>query len=273
MPRAATPLTDVACRNATCPTDKACVRLIDGHGLYLEVTPNGRKHWRLKYRFADREKRLALGPYPSVGLAQARIAREKSKAKLRDLIDPAAERRAAKLSLRLDADNTFEFVARAWHEYWKSSRTDHHAQYVIRRLESDVFPALGRFPITQITAPRLVAMAKKIEARGALDLAKRALQTCAQILRYAVALGYIDRSPSTDIRPSDFLKSYRKTNYARVEGEEFSELLRKIAVYDGSPYTRSALKLIALTFVRTSELIEATWDEFNLDVSEWRLPA
>jgi integrase len=144
---------------------------------------------------------------------------------------------------------------------------------VIRRLESDVFPALGRFPITQITAPRLVAMAKKIEARGALDLAKRALQTCAQILRYAVALGYIDRSPSTDIRPSDFLKSYRKTNYARVEGEEFSELLRKIAVYDGSPYTRSALKLIALTFVRTSELIEVTWDEFNLDAAEWRIPA
>ncbi|MDQ6620177.1 MAG: site-specific integrase [Pseudomonadota bacterium] len=116
-------------------------------------------------------------------------------------------------------------------------------------------------------------MAKKIEARGALDIAKRALQTCGQIFRYAIALGYVQHNPAAAIRPSDVLKSRRKENYPRVEPKELPELLRKMAVYDGSPLTRAALQLIALTFVRTSELIHAPWDEFDLEAAEWRIPA
>ena len=116
-------------------------------------------------------------------------------------------------------------------------------------------------------------MAKKIEARGALDIAKRALQTCGQIFRYAIAHGYVQHNPAADIKPSDVLKAHRKENYPRLEPKKLPELLRKMAVYDGLPHTRAALQLIALTFVRTSELIHATWDEFDLGAAEWRIPA
>jgi len=267
------PLTDVACRNASCPAGKARERFYDANGMYLEVMPTGSKYWRLKYRFAGKEKRLALGPYPAVGLAQARIAREKARSQLRDLVDPAEVRKQAKLALRPEAEVSFESVARAWHDHWRSSRSESHTQYVIRRLEADVFPVIGKLPIRQVTAPRLVTMAKLIEGRGALDIAKRSLQTCGQVLRYAVAHGFIERNPGADLKPGEVLRTRSKTNYARVEAKDLPELLRKMAVYDGTPYTRAALHLIALTFVRTTELIEAKWDEFDLDAAEWRIPA
>lgn len=267
------PLTDVACRNATCPAGKPRERYFDGLGMYLEVTPTGNKYWRLKYRFGPKEKRLALGIYPEVTLGAARRARDKARELLSEGRDPVAPRKEAKLLRQAAMENTFEAIARAWHEQWRSSRTDHHTEYVIRRLAADVFPVLGHLPIVDVTTPKLVAMAKRIEARGALDIAKRALQTCGQIFRYAIALGYVQHNPAAAIRPSDVLKSRRKENYPRVEPKELPELLRKMAVYDGSPHTRAALQLIALTFVRTSELIHATWDEFDLEAAEWRIPA
>ena len=267
------PLTDVACRNAICPAGKPRERYADGLGMYLEVTPTGGKYWRLKYRFGPKEKRLALGVYPEVTLAAARRARDKARELLSEGRDPVAPRKEAKLVRQAAIENTFEAIARAWHEQWRASRTDHHTEYVIRRLAADVFPVLGHVPITEVTTPKLVAMAKKIEARGALDIAKRALQTCGQIFRYAIAYGYVQHNPASAIKPSDVLKTRRKENYSRVEPKELPELLRKMAVYDGSPHTRAALQLIALTFVRTSELIHATWDEFDLEAAEWRIPA
>lgn len=144
---------------------------------------------------------------------------------------------------------------------------------MLRRLEADVFPALGVRPVTSITAPQLLAMAKGIETRGALDIAKRSLQTCGQILRYAVAHGLIERNPAADVRPADALKPQKKTNYARLDAREIPELLRKIEAYQGSAFTRLAMKLMALTFVRTGELIGARWEEFDLEAAEWRIPA
>ncbi|HEX6707354.1 MAG TPA: integrase arm-type DNA-binding domain-containing protein [Albitalea sp.] len=267
------PLTDAACRNAKCQADKPRARFTDSLGLYLEVLPAGGKYWRLKYRIDGKEKRLGLGVYPAVSLGQARKERDKARAMIEQRQDPSAARQEAKAARAAASASTFEAVARAWHAQWKAARTDHHADYVLRRLEADVFPSLGHRPVADITAPKLVAMAKKIEARGALDIAKRALQTCGQILRYAVAHGFIERNPGADVKPADVLTSRKKTNYARLEAKELPELLRKMAAYDGSPYTRFALQLIALTFVRTSELIEATWDEFDLEAAEWRIPA
>ena len=266
------PLTDTECRNAKCPTGKARLRMTDGLGLYLEVLPAGGRYWRLKYRHQGKEKRLGLGVYPAVTLAKARAEREKARALLEAGQDPSEARKESKAAQAAASDTTFEAVARSWHEQWKAARTDHHTAYVLRRLEADVFPALGSLPIAEIPAQRLVAMAKKIEARGALDIAKRALQTCGQIMRYAVAHGIIDRNPAADVKPGDVLKSRRKQNYARVDSKELPELLRKMQVYDGTPHTRQALQLIALTFVRTSELIEAVWSEFDLDGAEWRIP-
>ncbi len=249
------------------------MRLADAQGLYLEVLPNGGRYWRLKYRHGGVERRLALGVYPEVSLAQARQARDAARETLRHGVDPLAARREAKAAARVARATNFEAVAREWHSAWKAARTDHHAAYVLRRLEADVFPAIGGKPVSEITAPQLVAMAKRIESRGALDIARRALQTCSQVLRYAVAHGLAERNPAADIRPADVLTSRRRENYARIEPKELPELLRKMAVYEGSPYTRLALQLIALTFVRTTELIEAKWSEFDLDAAEWRVPA
>jgi integrase len=143
----------------------------------------------------------------------------------------------------------------------------------MRRLEADVFPAIGTRPISAIEAPELVAMVKAIEKRGALDIAKRALQTTGQVFRYAIAHGKASRNPATDIKPADVLRGRVKTNYARVDATELPALLRKIEAYQGTPTTRLAIKLMALTFVRTGELIGARWSEFDLDAARWDIPA
>jgi integrase len=266
------PLTNPACVNATCPDDKRHARYPDGQGLYLEVLPNGGKYWRLKYRFGGKEKRLALGVFPVVSLAQARKGRTAARDQLDNGIDPSAAKQDRKLAQRLAIGTQFEAVARSWFAHWGGPRSERHATYVLRRLEADVFPVIGHKPIGDVTAPQLLAMAKKIEGRGALDIAKRALQTCGQVFRYAVAHGIIERNPAADVKPGDALRPRKKANYARLDARDLPELLRKIEGYEGTPYTRFALKLMALTFVRTSELIAAPWSEFDLDAAEWRIP-
>lgn len=248
-------------------------KLSDGHGLYLLVNPNGSKLWRWKYRHLGKEKLMTLGQYPLVTLAQARQARDNARRLLVQGIDPMEERKSAKVAAKAAADDSFESVARQWWAHWSGPRSPRHAEYVIRRLEADVFPALGARPMASITAPQLLTMAKKIEARGALDIAKRSLQTCGQIMRYAVAHALIERNPAADVRPSDALKPRRKENYARLDAKDVPELLRKIEAYQGSAYTRLAMKLMAYTFVRTGELIGARWEEFDLEAAEWRIPA
>lgn len=267
------PLTKIECDRAACPADRPSLRLSDEKGMYLEVTAAGGKYWRLKYRHAGKEKRLALGVYPAVSLAQARKARDQAREALTAGDDPAQVKREAKLTKAAGDANTFEKVARQWWGHWNGTKTPRHADYVLRRLEADVFPALGVRPVASITAPQLLAMAKGIETRGALDIAKRSLQTCGQILRYAVAHGLIERNPAADVRPADALKPQKKTNYARLDAREIPELLRKIEAYQGSAFTRLAMKLMALTFVRTGELIGARWEEFDLEAAEWRIPA
>lgn len=267
------PLTNVTCAGATCPQGKRQARYPDAQGLYLEVLANGGKYWRLKYRYGGKEKRLALGVYPAVSLAQARKGCAEARNQLANGIDPSAAKQDRKLAQRVAMGTQFEAVARAWYQHWHGARSERHAGYVLRRLEADVFPVLGHKPIGDITAPQLLAMAKKIESRGAVDIAKRALQTCGQVFRYAVAHGIIERNPAADVKPADALRPRKKRHYARLDARDLPELLRKIEAYSGAPYTRLALKLMALTFVRTGELIGARWDEFDLDAAEWRIPA
>lgn len=266
-------LTELECKRASCPADRPVIRFADSLGMYLEVTAAGGKYWRVKYRHAGKEKRLALGVYPAVTLAQARKARDKAREALTAGDDPAQLKREAKLTRALREAHTFEAVAREWWAHWSGPKSPRHAGYVLRRLEADVFPALGGRPLASITAPQLLAMAKGIEARGAVDIAKRALQTCGQIMRYGVAHGRIERNPAADVKPADALKARRKENYARLDAKEMPELLRKIEAYQGSAYTRLAMKLMALTFVRTGELIGAQWAEFDLEAAQWRIPA
>ncbi|MCF1440597.1 tyrosine-type recombinase/integrase [Ralstonia nicotianae] len=261
------PLTDLQVRKEK-PSDKPR-KLADGGGLYLLVNQAG-KYWRWKYRFEGKEKVMALGVYPDVSLAEAREAHQTARKLLASGADPMAERKQQAFA---PAGTTFMQVARQWWDHWSPSRSARHADYVLRRMETDIFPVLGQRPISEIQAPELVRMTKTIEERGALDIAKRSLQTCSQIFRYAIAHGLATRNPATEIRPSDILVSRRKQNYARVDAKELPALLRHIEVYQGSSVTRMAMKLMAMTFVRTSELIGARWEEFDLDNARWDIPA
>ena len=240
------------------------IKMADSRGLYLLITPAGSKLWRWKYRFLGKKKLMAVGAYPDVSLAQARDKVDDARKQLATGSDPMAARKVERIARRLAIEETFAAVAEKWWESWKAARSDSHTVYVWRLLEADVFPAIGLRPVAEIEAPELVAMMKAIEKRGALDIAKRALQTCSQIFRYAIAHGLAKRNPAVEIRPSDVLASRQKENHARLDGKALPELLRKIEVYNGSTVTRAAI-----TFVRTSELISARWEEFDLNGGRW----
>src|SRR5215469_6560260 len=260
-------LTDTVIRKAKAKDSP--YRISDGGGLYLSITPAGGKLWRWKYRFDGREKLMSFGSYPDVPLSLARERHSKARKPLATGIDPMARRKAEKAA----AENSFEAVSKEWLQHWKHGKSPRHADYVERRIESDILPCLGARPIGEIEAPEIVAMVKAIEKRGARDIAKRALETTGQIFRYALAHGYAHRNPASEVRPGDILRATRKVNYARVDAKELPELLRAIELYCGTPVTRLALKLMALTFVRTSELIGAKWAEFNLETGRWDIPA
>lgn len=265
------PLTDTAVKAAK--PGSAPTKLSDGKGMYLLVTEKGSKLWRWKYRVDGKEKVMPLGIYPDVTLAQARDAMSEARKLLAAGVDPMAKRKAEKIARQLSAENSFAAVARLWWDHWKATRSTSHTDYVLRRLEADVFPAIGARPVDGIEAPELVVMVKAIAARGALDIAKRALQTTGQVFRYAIAHGKATRNPAADIKPGDILPARKKTNYARLDTKELPDLLRHIDGYQGAAVTRLAMKLMALTFVRTSELIEARWAEFDLKAGRWDIPA
>jgi len=187
--------------------------------------------------------------------------------------DPMAQRKADKLAKLSAAENSFQTVALLWWAQWRSAKSPRHADDVQKRLKADVFPAIGKRPVSDIQAPELVAMVKAIAGRGALDIAKRALQTSGQVFRYAIAHGLAQRNPATDIKPADILASRKAGNYARLDAKELPELLRHMEAYQGAPVTRLAMKLMALTFVRTSELIGARWAEFDLEAGRWDIPS
>lgn len=265
------PLTDLKIKNLK-PGAKP-VKVGVERGLYLLVTPTGSKLWRFKYRFGGKEKVLSLKNYPDVKLAQAKEQLEAARNLLAAGIDPMAKRKADSVAKRFAMENSFAAVARLWWAGWKAARSDNHVASVMRRLEADVFPAIGGRPISEIEAPELVRMVKAIEARGALDIAKRALQTTGQVFRYAIAHGLATRNPAADIRPGDVIQSRKKENYARIDAKDLPQLMRHIEVYQGSSTTRLAMKLMSMTFVRTSELIAARWEEFDLDGARWDIPA
>ncbi|HUN85156.1 MAG TPA: integrase arm-type DNA-binding domain-containing protein [Terracidiphilus sp.] len=263
-------LTDTEIRKSR-PSDKP-YKLADGHGLHLVVMPEGGRLWRWKYRHEGKEKLMAFGPYPAVTLAKAREMHVAARQLLASGVDPMEQRKAERDAERASAENSFESVAKQWLNHWRTGKSQRHADYVERRLEADVFPRLGARPISQIEAPELVKMVRAIEQRGARDIAKRALETTGRVFRYAIATGLAKRNPAAEIKPSDVLNATRKTNYARVDAKELPSLLRSIEVYQGTHVTRLAMKLLALTFVRTGELIGARWSEVNLEDCRWDIP-
>jgi integrase len=245
----------------------------DGGGLYLWVKPTSGKLWRWSYRFNGKEKLMSLGKYPDVSLALARERHADARKLLTTGIDPMAQRKIEKKVQKVSSENSFQSVYARWLEYWQEGKSPRHVDSVRRRMVADILPCLGARPIAKIEAPELVAMANAIQDRGARDIAKRALETVGQVFRYGIAHGHATRNPATEIRPSDILKSIPKTNYARIDAKELPTLLRRIEVYQGKQVTRLAMKLMAVTFVRTSELIGAKWEEFDLENARWDIPA
>ncbi len=264
-------LTDTEIRKAR-PAEKP-YRLSDAGSLYLWVTPAGGKLWRWAYKHEGKEKLMSFGKYPDVPLALARERHAEARKLLASGLDPMGQRKAAKTAEKVAAENSFRTIASKWFDHWKAEKSAQHVDATRRRMDANIFPLLGARPISDIEAPELVAMVKAIEARGAGDLAKRAMQNVGQIFRYAIAHGYAKRNPASEIRPADVLRPTHKTNLARIDAKELPALLRSIEVYQGTHVTRLALKLMALTFVRTSELIGAKWAEFDIEAARWDIPA
>lgn len=265
-------LTDAHCKKAS-SEGKKIRKLSDGAGLYLWVLDDGSKYWRLRYWLAGKEKSLSLGVYPFVTLKQARAKRDDHRKQLAGNLDPSAERKAAKTKSTLAVANAFETVANEWYARQLHTWVPHHADDVRRRLQSNIYPSLGKRPIGEIEAPELLAALRKIEERGAYDLAHRVLQVCGQVFRYGIATGRCKHDLSTDLRGA--LAPHKGRHQPAVKPEELPDLLRAIAGYEtiGDKQTRLALQLLAHTFVRTNELIGAQWIEIDLDKALWIIPA
>jgi integrase len=248
------------------------IRLWDGRGMYLEISPKGGKWWRLKYWFDGRERRMSLGVYPDVSLADARERREEARRKVAAGIDPAELRKAEAIVLVESTENSFEAIAREWFGLFSKQWVPGHADKIIRRLELNVFPWIGTRPVKAITAPELLAVLRRMESRGANETAHRALQVCGRVFRFAVATGRAERDPSRDL--SGALAPTKEKHLASItDPQEVGALLRAIDAYDGSWITRCALRLAPLVFVRPGELRAAQWSEFDFEKSEWRIPA
>jgi integrase len=245
-------------------------KVTDEKGLYLEVKPTGSKLWRFKYRFAGKEKLLSVGIYPDVSLKQAREQRDELRKQIANGIDPSDIRKAVKLSHV--GQLSFEFVAREWHQKFRHRWSEKYALNTISRLEREVFPFIGSKNINDIKAPELLAVLRRMEARGILETAHRVHQKCGQIFRYAVATGRAERDPSTDLKGA--LPPVRVKHHASIiEPQQIGGLLRAIHGYSGSFITVCALRLAPLVFVRPGELRHAEWTEFDLEKAEWRIPA
>lgn len=261
------PLTDTTIRNAK-PGSKP-LRLFDAAGLYLEVSPAGGKWWRLKYRHAGKEKRLSLGVYPEVPLKEARTRRDEARKLLAEGVDPSAHRKVNKAAIVERAANSFEAVAREWYAKHADGWAEGHGNRILRRLERDIFPWLGGRPIAEISAPELLAVIRRIENRGALETAHRALSNCGQVFRYAIATGRAERDLSADLRGA--LPPVKGEHFAAItEPKRVAELLRVIDGYHGTITVKNALRLAPLVFVRPGELRKAEWAHIDLDAREWR---
>jgi integrase len=264
------PLTDTAIKSFK-PKNKP-YRIFDGGGLYLEVAPTGGKWWRLKYRFGGKEQRISLGVYPNIGLKDARDKRDENRKLLANGVNPGDARKAEQAAKAEAGANSFEVIAREWYAKLSPKWVPAHAKRILRLLEKDVFPWIGKRPVGSVTAAELLSVIRRIEGREANETAHRALQNCGQVFRYAVATGRAERDPTGDLRGA--LAPVIETHHASItEPKAIGELLRAIDGYMGSAVTKSALQLAPLVFVRPGELRRAEWIEFNFDDAEWRIAA
>ncbi len=270
MPKLAAPLSDVQVRNAKAK-DKP-YKMADGGGLYLLVHSNGTKYWRMDYRFLGKRLTLAFGRYPQTTLLEAREKRVAAR-KLLDIgTDPGQQKKESKRIRFEHAANTFEKIAREWHnnrlETWREST----AKDTINRLEKDIFPEIGSLPIGDITHQQVIAALRKIEQRGANEIAHRVKANCARIFSYAIQHGIATRNPAADLK--DVLKPVKAGHFSAISTDELPAFIDVLDRNEARLYmpTRVAIRLMLLLFMRTSELIETPWSEIDLVMGEWIIP-
>ncbi|WP_047706817.1 integrase arm-type DNA-binding domain-containing protein [Plesiomonas sp. ZOR0011] len=255
--------------DTTKPKDKA-FKLSDGGGLYLLVNPSGSKYWRLKYRFAGKEKLLAIGVYPDISLAQARSRREEAKKLLLEGKDPGQERKLEKLSRQLEVESSFEVIAREWYtrrfDRWSVS----YREEMMRTFEKDVFPFIGHRPIKDIKPLELLEVLSKLETRGATEKARKVRQRCGEVWKYAIVTGRAEYNPAPDLASA--LVVHEKEHYAFLMKDELPDFLRTLETYSGSILVKIAMKLTMLTGVRPGELRKAEWSEFDFEKKLWHIP-
>lgn len=264
------PLTDTTVRNAK-PAAKPS-KLYDGKGLFLLVTPNGGKWWRLKYRFNNKEKLLSLGTYPDVSLELARQRRDNARGELASGNDPSAVKASQKIEALNDAASTFEAVAGEW----LSKRPKNLASSTLSKyrmiLKNDLLPWLGKRPLKEITTPEVLRVIRRVESRGANELAHRAMWLARKVFQYAISEGRLSSNPAVNL--TDALEPVVVKHHAAItEPKQVAELLRAIDGYTGTFTVKCAMQIAPLLFVRPGELRQAEWAEIDLDKAEWNIPA
>lgn len=271
MPKLAKPLSDAQVKRAR--PGLTPVKLFDGHGLYLEVQPTGSKSWRFRYRQANgRDTRITLGSYPELSLADARDKRTELRRVLLDGGDPLQYRQQVKRAGLQASEYTFRKIATEWHALKTKVWSLDYSKNVLHRLEQDIFPEIGRIPINQVTHRDLINVFRKIEARGAHEIAKRQKAVCAQIFSYAIQVGTALHNPVADMR--DILQTVSPGNFPAISIDELPSFLQAMRSNEAcmQPITRIGLRLLMLLFLRTSELIEAPWTEVEEGRPDWTIP-
>ncbi|MEA5098329.1 MAG: tyrosine-type recombinase/integrase [Burkholderiaceae bacterium] len=262
-------LTATECKNAK-PKEKP-YKLADGGGMFLLVQTNGARYWRMKYRYANKEKVLALGVYPEISLSEARQKRDAARKLLDAGDDPSNAKREKKRQALEKSDQTFKRVACEWHHKSSAKWSPGYATKIMDSLDQDVFPYIGKRPIADISAKEMLDVLSKIEARGALETASRVKQRCSAVFNYAITRLLTASNPVLPLQGS--FQAPKSKNHARLKLEELPEFMRRLSDYDGRKQTLLAIRFLAYTFVRTGELRNARWSEFDLEAAQWRIPA
>ena len=267
------PLTDAHCRNAICSPDKKRARFTDAGGLYLEVSPAGSKRWFWKTYFDRKEGRMALGSYPTVSLTGARKARDAAKLQKSEGTDPVQARKLAKLKANRNTGETFKAIALEWYGKQAPQWSESHASRMLRQLERDLFPWIGERAIEQIHAMELLAALHKVEERGALETADRALMLARQVWEYWLPTAGVEQRNITEGLKAR-LTPYRSKSFAAiVEPKRVGDLMRAIQSYKGGPIVRTALQLAPLLYQRPANLRMMEWAELDLEAALWTIPS